>query len=862
VAVEIQTVVFNRSKSPAATNGGNGWTASLASDWLKAHDLKAPKVEETPNSLRFRQFSPDRCQLGSYRSLTQNMPVGIIMISCQTSKSTEAEEKAMTTVNRTAVTNARARISAGDVSSGAWSFSASDGNSMLGAAGDDWATYSKWHLGVNSDQSANTKAYYGYPLGKGGKVYRSALTAIRQRAAQQNETDIFDAAGRLIDEIDNPKSLAYSTFEVKSVDEEQRIIEGMATTPTTDRVGDIVEPMGASYKLPLPLLWQHDSRSPVGHVLQAKKSKDGIYIKAQMVKVPEAGVLRDRLDEAWQSIKYGLVRGLSIGFRPVKSEPIPDSEQFGMRFLSWDWLELSAVTIPANIEANIATIKSYDQQALSAAIRVTKTPQVNLSKSTPGASGSTSRKGTDMRTIKEQIGAFEARRLSNSTEMQEIVKDSGERGETMTDEEQQKFDALMAEVEQIDGHVKRLKAADAMNMSQATAVDSNAGSAGADGASGRSPAMSGIRVEAKLEPGVKFARMAMCLARAKMDNMGATPEAYYRADRRWMDTAPDVAMALKTAVPAGDTTTSGWASEWAYAQNIASEFIEYLRPKTLIGRIPGWRNVPFNIRVGSATGGSTGYWVGQGAPVPVSKMTSSSTSLGIAKVAGIVAIDKELARLSTPSAEMMVRNDLTRELQKTLDSDLIDPNNGGQTNIQPASLTYGLTPVTPTGTTYATFVADWKTLTATAIAAELPMSQAVVVMSESTAQALSMMVTSLGNPQFPGLTMTGGSLNGLPVFTTTLATISGSPQFSNIIVLIFPGEVFLADDGQATVEANDQVAIQLLDNPTNASTSGTTATTMVSMWQTESIAVKAVRYINWSKARSQCCAFLQAAAYA
>jgi hypothetical protein len=61
----------------------------------------------------------------------------------------------------------------------------------------------------------------------------------------------------------NAKSMrrAYSTFKVKTFDEEQRIIEGVATTPTTDRVGDIVEPRGAKFKLPFPAL-AHRSRNP------------------------------------------------------------------------------------------------------------------------------------------------------------------------------------------------------------------------------------------------------------------------------------------------------------------------------------------------------------------------------------------------------------------------------------------------------------------------------------------------------------------------------------------------------------------------------------------------------------------------
>src|SRR5688572_21976485 len=124
---------------------------------------------------------------------------------------------------------------------------------------------------------------------------------------------------------------AYSVLDLKQVDEEKREFEGWATTPETDRMGDIVEPAGVEFKLPLPLLWQHNSREPIGHVVSAKVSKDGIFVRAKIANIAEAGKLKDRLDEAWQSIKSGLVRGLSIGFRSLEDANIKDT--FGIRFL-------------------------------------------------------------------------------------------------------------------------------------------------------------------------------------------------------------------------------------------------------------------------------------------------------------------------------------------------------------------------------------------------------------------------------------------------------------------------------------------------------------------------------------------------
>src|SRR5262245_54314257 len=113
---------------------------------------------------------------------------------------------------------------------------------------------------------------------------------------------------------------AYSILNVKKVDDGSRVIEGIATTPTPDRLGDIVDPMGARFKLPMPLLWHHDSRKPVGLVTFAKPTKAGIPFKATIEKTSEPGTLKDRLDEAWQSVKLGLVRAVSIGFAGLKWE--------------------------------------------------------------------------------------------------------------------------------------------------------------------------------------------------------------------------------------------------------------------------------------------------------------------------------------------------------------------------------------------------------------------------------------------------------------------------------------------------------------------------------------------------------------
>jgi len=170
---------------------------------------------------------------------------------------------------------------------------------------------------------------------------------------------------------------AYSFFDIKSVNEEKRIIRGVATTPTVDRVGDIVEPMGVRFKNPMPFLWQHNAEKPIGTVKFDKPNDDGITFVAELPQIEEDGTLKERVDEAWQSIKIGLVRAVSIGFRAIEYAFIEGTG--GVRFIETEVYELSAVTIPAQSEAVItsfgktmdaaalAVIKSFDVGARSAA---------------------------------------------------------------------------------------------------------------------------------------------------------------------------------------------------------------------------------------------------------------------------------------------------------------------------------------------------------------------------------------------------------------------------------------------------------------------------------------------------------------
>lgn len=182
------------------------------------------------------------------------------------------------------------------------------------------------------------------------------------------------------------RAFSFLNIEKKVEDEKELTIEGIASTPTPDRMGDIVEPKGAKFKLPMPLLWQHMHSMPVGRVNFAKATKDGIPFKASIPFLDTPGRLKDRLDEARQSVSLGLVSAVSIGFRAVAGQ-VEQLRSGGLLFKEWEWLELSLVTIPANSEATIDVVRSIDDELLAASGRRKFYP-VSLIK-TPGAPGAT-----------------------------------------------------------------------------------------------------------------------------------------------------------------------------------------------------------------------------------------------------------------------------------------------------------------------------------------------------------------------------------------------------------------------------------------------------------------------------------------
>lgn len=195
---------------------------------------------------------------------------------------------------------------------------------------------------------------------------------------------------------------AFSALEVKGMDDEKRVITGLATSPVPDRSGDIVDPFGAKFAKSIPLFLYHDSRLVVGTVKLGRATKDGIPFEATLPTITEPGTLKDRVDEAYQMVKHKLIAAVSIGFRAIEGK-MEMLKSGGIRFLESEILELSLCPIPMQSLATIQTIKSFDAETRTAlgitpndsegararaAIGLTR-KGVTLISRIPGASGKT-----------------------------------------------------------------------------------------------------------------------------------------------------------------------------------------------------------------------------------------------------------------------------------------------------------------------------------------------------------------------------------------------------------------------------------------------------------------------------------------
>jgi HK97 family phage major capsid protein len=445
--------------------------------------------------------------------------------------------------------------------------------------------------------------------------------------------------------------------------------------------------------------------------------------------------------------------------------------------------------------------------------------------------------------LKKQLEALNAKRKALVGSMDALVKACEEESRVFNDEEIKQFDAHKKDVDTVDGQIKRMEDMLRIAGEGAEPIDKELP---ADSASGTGSAIVVTRqpvISIKERPkGQVFTRFAMALAGSHGNLMQAAEMA-----KAWRDTTPEVAEILKAAVTVGTTADSAWAGSLVQYQNAAAEFIEFLRPETVIGRIQGFRRVPFNVRIGQETAAASAQWVGEGLPKPVSKGAFTTITVPHTKVAVIVALTEEVVRFTNmlppgASSEATVQQELRLAIAQFLDQQFVDPTVTASANLRPASITNGATSHGISGTTLDDITDDLVTAMSAMSAANIPMRSRYWLMNPRTMLFLQTLRTAQGLFAFRDeMTQNPPRLLGIPVLTSNSI---GATSGSSFIALLEASEILLADDGEVTLDSSREASLQMDDAPSSS------ASAMVSLWQSNLVGIRAERFIYWARRRA------------
>lgn len=437
-------------------------------------------------------------------------------------------------------------------------------------------------------------------------------------------------------------------------------------------------------------------------------------------------------------------------------------------------------------------------------------------------------------TLAEQIKALQDKMAAAVEKRDTTVVKSATEGVALTAEQFAEIDgineALKADQKQLD----TLKETEKSLAARAVAVPKQENEI-------KVTAKSAVSVETNAPKGSAFTRTAMVLAKAK----GNLAVAKSLADAHYKDDAV-VTGIVKAAVAAGSTEVAAWAGNLVYPEQYAGDFIELLYPQTVVGRL-SLRKVPFNVTISGQTGGTTVGWVGEGKAKPVTAAAFNRVFLEWCKVGAISVLSQELIRFSNPAAEALVQANLVEATAQGIDATFLG-SAAAVANVSPAGLLNGVKAVPATGTDYESLRKDVRALLAPFIAANYPMTSAVLVMSPARALAIGSMLTPLGVLAFPNLSMDGGTLMGLKVITSN--NVAG-----DVIDLFIQSEIFLSEDAGPQLDISTEASI-IMDSAPDAATS-----TPVSMFQNDLVAIKVGQFINWQKRRDLAAGQISGATY-
>lgn len=615
---------------------------------------------------------------------------------------------------------------------------------------------------------------------------------------------------------------------------------------TVDRMGDTIEPGGWDLrwfrKNPIAL-FGHDSGFPIGKWADVRV--EGGKLLGRLTLAAEG--TSARIDEIRRLVEQGVLRAVSVGFKPLEAEPKDKAQPWGAQtYKRQELLETSLVSVPAN-PAALALAKSLcisdDTMRMAFGEHVEDGPA-------------------------EGRGTIGVKAASPNQTRRERGLPLLPRGNTMTKTLSQRVEdaqqAFVAARDAYNDHVAEadfdLDIADGLEASMKDAEKrlealQRAEKALAGRAESDSPAPAVVRHPLGFQQR-EVAPLDLVVRSAVVNGISVfTGKSVDQVlDERYPGHEA-TEIVVKAAAPLGTTGTSGFASQ--LVQTTYASLVDALRGRSVY---PSLRERGISQSFDAAgtayipsltAGGANGSFFAEGSPIRVGRITVGSDTMTARKMGVILPFSRELAKRSTPSLEGILRNAILSDTAKVLDEALLDDVVGD--TARPAGLLNGVS-ATATGYGGGDYMAvkeDFKNLLAPFIAANAADS-ITVIMNPAQGFNIAMMEAPVGNAGWFGeiarrvsivesTHATAGRL--IAVRTSDFMTATGdAPQFEM--------------SNTATIHMEDSSPAEIV------STSGpTTANPVRSFFQTDSMGLRMVMDVSWKMIRSGMVAWIDGTSY-
>jgi HK97 family phage major capsid protein/HK97 family phage prohead protease len=652
--------------------------------------------------------------------------------------------------------------------------------------------------------------------------------------------------------------------KVTASDKSSDSMEFVLSDATPDRYGDIIMADGwvlENFNKNPIALFGHRSDFPIG-TWEKLQVKDGA-LRGYLKMAPKG--TSERIDEIRKLIEAGILKAVSVGFRPLESKPI-SNESYGELYLKQELVETSVVSVPANPNAlAVAKGLGISRETLEVVFakhgnEVTITERSGIHGKHAENRSFNGRHRT-MSPLAQRIEDTQARLVGLRDQLTDHVS---KMDDDMDDASTATTETLTTQIDAVEKSLEALKRAEAQLAKAATGTSLSTVIRTDDrGDRGSEQPMTVQRVRPFAVPAgpkpkgfdhlIRALTVAVKMQGDQNKNRSFNEvlhESYGDGEFGEMTRICASRMITKAASIPADTTTSGWAD--TLVQTVIGDFIQSLIPYSVYpnlaskgGSFTYGRNGVISLPARNTATTVGGAFIAQGAPIPVKQGAFTPITLTPKKMGVITTLTREITEHSTPSIEAIIRQTILEDTGIAIDTILLD--NGAATTTRPAGIKIGATVTASVTASIVGFVADLKSMVGALITnTKGNMRSPVWIMNPGDVLAATLQQATTGDTPFRQ-EISGGTLLGIPIIQSTVVV-------ADVMYLVDAADFITATGDTPNFSVSDQAVLHMEDTTPLAlgtvATPNTVAAPIRSLWQTDTMAIRMIMDINWALRRT------------